>query len=142
VNSQVAYLDTEFDAPTDTLLSIALVLEDGSEFYVVISDHAEDEWVQKNVLPKLVLPAIGRTMAQQKLEAFLKPFDSLHIVADWPQDIAYMAELMITSPGMAITTPRLTWEWERKLNTNASMTPHNALADARALKEMDKGVLT
>lgn len=52
------FFDTEFieDGKTIDLLSIAIVAEDGREFYV---RHAEanfanaDEWVQKNVFPPL-----------------------------------------------------------------------------------------
>ena len=138
-SSAIAYLDTEFDAPTDTLLSLALVLDDASECYLVLADQAEDPWVRENVLPRLGRAPIGRILAQQHLRHFMRPYDSLHIVADWPQDLAYLCELFITGPGEAMPTPRLTFEWARNLDTAASAVPHNALADAHALREMDQG---
>lgn len=52
------YLDTEFyeDGRTIDLISIALVAEDGREFYAVSRDaelHRVSDWVRTNVLPHL-----------------------------------------------------------------------------------------
>lgn len=57
------YLDTEFyeDGRTIDLISIALVCEDGREFYAVSREaqlHRASPWVRDNVLPKL--PPYGR----------------------------------------------------------------------------------
>lgn len=52
------FLDTEFneDGQTITLISIALVCEDGRELYMVSNEfdpEACNDWVKANVLPKL-----------------------------------------------------------------------------------------
>ena len=48
------FLDTEYDGFGGTLLSLALVPEDGGEeFYVVIAGEAEVPWVQRHVMPFL-----------------------------------------------------------------------------------------
>lgn len=52
------FLDTEFSEEPSTikLISLAIVAEDGREFYAESSDfrdHQANDWVQKNVLPHL-----------------------------------------------------------------------------------------
>jgi hypothetical protein len=60
------------------------------------------------------------------------------IVADWPEDIAQFCSLLMTGPGEMVPVPRLTFELVPLggFSTAAnSAVPHNALHDARALKE-------
>jgi hypothetical protein len=46
------FLDTEFNGFGGTLLSLALVPEDGEEFYAIIaSDDPLHPWVERNVIP-------------------------------------------------------------------------------------------
>ncbi len=52
------YLDTEFNQTVDPveLISIAIVAEDGREFYAALSDFSTtacDDWLKANVLPML-----------------------------------------------------------------------------------------
>lgn len=64
------FMDTEFDenGVTIKLISIALVSQDGREYYAEASDGWRPEdcspWVQENVLPKLVGAAAQKTRAQ------------------------------------------------------------------------------
>lgn len=65
---------------------------------------------------------------------------SVHVVADRPDDIHHFCEALITGPGYRINTPPLSLEIRRDLNDAAALseTPHNALSDARALREFGK----
>ena len=45
------YLDTEFDGHNGTLLSLALVAEEGESLHLRTSDRATDPWVIANVEP-------------------------------------------------------------------------------------------
>ena len=60
------------------------------------------------------------------------------IIADWPEDIAQFNALLITGPGMMAEVPGLRFEFVslRGFSTAGnSAVPHNALHDARALRD-------
>lgn len=127
------YLDCEWNDFAGQLISLALVSECGKEFYEVINCPNPTEWVVENVIPKLNKSPIPYGEFSEKLHAFLMGFDAIHIVADWPEDIEWFCTVLITGPGKRLDTPPLTMEIIR-INT-ISRNPHNALEDARALKE-------
>ena len=59
-------------------------------------------------------------------------------LADWPEDIAQFCNLLMTGPGMMIPIPPLRFQLLRLPNFSTaanSAVPHNALHDARALRE-------
>jgi hypothetical protein len=72
-----------------------------------------------------------------KLFGFLNEFTSLHLIADWPEDIAHFCAAIITGPGTMLNIPNFTCEVRRDLSAVNSKLLHNALADARALWEDD-----
>ena len=60
------------------------------------------------------------------------------IVADWPEDLAQFAMLLVTGPGqmVAVAAAHLRLEPLTNFSTAAnSAVPHNALHDARALRD-------
>jgi hypothetical protein len=132
------FIDTEFNEFGGDLISMALVAEDGQEFYEVLNlenDEKYGSWVYFNVVPYLNKDPIDKQVFQAKLWAFINQWDDVHIIADWPDDIKYFCMSLITVPGMCIGTPlNLTMQIDRTLNTESSAIPHNALADARAIK--------
>lgn len=126
------YLDCEFDGFEGPLLSMALVGE-GCEWYEVLQyDSITDDWVAKNVVPHLHKHPIDKQSFKRSLQRFLMQFDSLEIVADWPDDIKYFCQQLITSPGVAINTPPISFVLDRSIEY-VSEIPHNALEDARAI---------
>jgi hypothetical protein len=140
------FLDTEFNGFGGGLLSLALVPEDGTEFYATLAcDEDMLPWVERNVVPYLdhvpvglVAPRISRRDATAKLSHYLAVDPAPVIVADWPEDIAQFCSLLMTGPGEMVPVPRLTFELVPLggFSTAAnSAVPHNALHDARALKE-------
>jgi len=138
------YLDCEFNGYLGELLSLALVCENGRELYLFNIDRLENTigWVKENVLP--VVTARGAeplcsTLDQigPRLEEFFEGDENPHIVVDWPDDIKYLCEVLITGPGEMVGVPRMTFELVR-VDAYPTDLPgavqHNALWDARALK--------
>ena len=127
------YIDTEFNDFGGELISLAMVDENGREFYAVLNCQNPTPWVAENVIPVLGQRFASLRMLQTRMEAWLAEYDSVHIVADWPEDIAHFCRALITGPGMRMDTPPLTLEVRRDLSSEASAIPHNALEDARAI---------
>jgi hypothetical protein len=140
------FLDTEFNGFGGALLSLALVPEDGEEFYVTIaSSQAPEPWVERHVIPFLdMVPASLRARrhapheAAMLLSSYLAVDPDPEIVADWPEDIAQLCTLLMTGPGRMVPIPPIRFRLVplQGFSTAAnSAVPHNALHDARALRE-------
>jgi hypothetical protein len=129
------FIDGEWNSYGGELISLALVAEDGRSFYEVLGCYNPDPWVAENVMPKLGKPWITLESLQEQLELFLRQFefDSVHIIADWPEDIMWFCKVLVTGPGTRLNTPPLTMEVLRV--DTVSKNPHNALADAMALRD-------
>ena len=129
------FIDGEWNSYGGELISLALVAEDGRSFYEVVGCDNPDPWVAENVMPKLGKPSITLQELQEQLELFLRQFEfnSVHIIADWPEDIMWFCKVLITGPGTRLDTPPLTMEVLRV--DTISLYPHNALADATALRD-------
>jgi len=132
------FIDCEFNEFGGDLISMALVADDGQEFYEVLNlenDWKYGSWVFANVVPWLNKDPITKQLFQQKLWQFINQWKEVHIIADWPDDIKYFCMSLITGPGMAINTPlNMTMQIDRELTTESSAILHNALEDARAIK--------
>lgn len=129
------FLDCEFNGFKGELISMALVSEEGHEWYEVLPCKNPIAWVKKNVIPVLGnKPLTGPMRLSQSLYEFLRTFDTVHIVADWPEDISHFCMALLTLPGERINTPPLTMEILRV--DSVSDLPHNALHDARAIREL------
>lgn len=129
------FLDCEFNGFGGELISMALVDEHGHYFYEVLPCSAPIEWVEKNVMPIVQQEPISKECFQQKLNDFLKQYQDIHIIADWPEDLSLFCNSLIIAPGRAIRTPNLSlqlWNIPASLNIISSQA-HNALADAQAL---------
>ncbi|MEO5774879.1 MAG: hypothetical protein ABIQ32_12285 [Sphingomicrobium sp.] len=140
------FLDTEFNGFGGALLSLALVPEDGEEFYVAL--HCADpldSWVERHVAPfidmvpdQLTGPRLTRADAAAALAHYLQADPAPLLVADWPEDIAQLCMLLLTGPGTMVPVPPISFELLplAGFSTAAnSAIPHNALHDARALRD-------
>ena len=146
------FLDTEYNGFGGALLSLALVPEDGGEeFYVTLAcDAPIDPWVELHVLPFLDMVPDGlrserlsRRAAAEALAGWLAYDEAPDIIADWPEDLAQFSMLLVTGPGLMVTVPELTLRFVplQGFSTAANSTvPHNALHDARALRDHVIGV--
>lgn len=132
------FIDCEFNGFGGDLISMALVADDGEEFYEVVdlqNDRGYETWVLNNVVPILYQDSISPRLFIDKLYQFLAQYESVHIIADWPDDIKYFCQALITGPGRAITTPPITLEIDRRLSAEKSKILHNALEDAKAIRQ-------
>lgn len=132
------FIDCEFNGFGGDLISMALVADDGQEFYEVLNlenDEKYESWVFANVVPYLNKKPVTKDVFQRKLWEFINQWDTITIIADWPDDIKYFCETLITGPGTAINTPQdIYFRLDRQLSSEDSCIPHNALEDARAIK--------
>ncbi len=140
------FLDTEYNGWGGTLLSLALVPDDGEELYLTLELSGPlDEWVERYVVPyldtvpqSLTSPRLNRTDAARMISHYLAGDPEPLIVADWPEDLALFNALLVTGPAMMAEVPALQFQFMplAGFSTAAnSKVPHNALHDARALRD-------
>jgi hypothetical protein len=156
------YLDTEFNSFGGDLISLGLVREDGVGMYLVHPQLAAyTEWVAENVVPVLcnVPTHVGINLANWSdqrdstvklgpegyympttanyLQQFFAGDAAPHVIADWPDDIKYLCQELITGPGTMVDIPGITFEVVRVdawPNDIPGAIQHNAYWDALALK--------
>ena len=130
------FLDCEFNGFGGELISMALVDENEKYFYEVLPCMNPTSWVFNNVIPILNKQAIDLKEFKKNLFNFLNHYETIHIVADWPEDFSLFLTTLMLQQGVCMTTPKLTMElWGSDTNlTIDSEIPHNALQDAFALK--------
>lgn len=140
------FLDTEYNGWGGALLSLALVPDDGEELYLTLDwSGALEQWVERNVVPyldmvpqSLVSPRLSRVDAARSVAHYLAGDDDALIVADWPEDIALFSALLVTGPGAMVEIPRLRFQLMTLAGFSTaanSKVPHNALHDARSLRD-------
>lgn len=139
----IYFLDTEFNEFGGDLISLALVSADGKrELYLATDCDSPGVWVAANVMPIISMsgahPAvIYSTEFGRHIAHFLRHDSAPVIVADWPDDIRYFCQALITAPGEMVNIPQLTFELRRVdayPTTLEGAVQHNALWDARALR--------
>ena len=130
------YIDCEWNGFGGQLLSMALVPADDSanKLYVEFElPENIDPWVAENVIPHMD-GLVRKSLAELPfiLQAYLSQFDTVNIIADWPEDIERFCQAMILKPGYRIDTPPLSFQIVRV--DAVSILPHHALWDAKALR--------
>ncbi|MBY8822306.1 hypothetical protein [Sphingomonas colocasiae] len=144
------FLDTEFNGFGGALISIALVPEFGDEEFYAILPMADPvvPWVDRHVMPYLhmVPPALDMTMradeAAHEVARYLAHDPKPVIVADWPDDIAYFCKLLVIGNGVIVDIDDVDFSFLRSPGFSPaanSKVPHNALHDARALRDFVLG---
>jgi hypothetical protein len=133
------FLDAEFNGFGGQLISLALVPEDQDAvpFYEALPCAEPESWVAEHVLPVLQTRPISRPEMITKLAGYLRCDWEPVVIADWPEDIAHMALLMVTGPGWRMPSPRLSFELlDLPLFDSETLSdlPHNAYHDAIALR--------
>jgi hypothetical protein len=131
------YLDTEFNGFGGPLISMAIVSDDGREFYEVVEfEGVIDPWVHQNVIPKLGRLAVPVPVFKTALHAFLRQFRDPLIVCDWHGDLMHFAaSLGGPSPGTSLNYRCRTLLLDGGPSDWPNPMPHNALCDARALRD-------
>lgn len=148
------YLDTEFNGLGGDLISLALIREDGESGYWIVPCPAPIPWVAENVLPVLysnVPDAINTTSETLPIDIaqFLNGDNKPVIIADWPDDIAYLCKALINGSlywdfpgGPMFGLPTMAFEAARVdayPNDIEGCVQHNAWWDAMALREKLQG---
>ena len=140
------FLDTEFNGFGGCLISLALVPEEGDQDYYVVVPMAEEPspWVAKHVMPYLKsVPAmlyneLDPIAAAHDIAAYLRTDPDPEIVCDWPEDIALFCRLLQTGDAEIVDVTSLRFHFLRTPGFSTarnSQVPHNALHDARALRD-------
>jgi len=147
------WLDCEYNGFGGQLLSLALVREDGHSLYIKYETIQEiDPWVAINVMPVIINVPKGVKMQVASLldnrgahmiKEFFGDDPCPVITTDWPDDIKYLCQAMITGPGEMIAVPRIIFDMVR-VDAYPTTLPgairHNAWWDASALKHMFESV--
>ena len=133
------FIDAEFNGFGGQLISLALVPEDEEAvpFYEVLACANPNSWVTDHVVPVLQKQPISRPELISKLATYLRGDSKPMMTADWPEDVAHLALLMLTGPGWRMPSPRLIIELlDLPLFDSAELSsvPHNACYDAIALR--------
>lgn len=147
---QYIYLDTEFTSLnryTAKLISFALVVQGGPEFYVELTDNWNEadcsDFVCEIVLPQLDLTTYGRTTEQARLElqAFLQTLGDVKIASDAPSWDWPMLMNLAGPAGFPANVHAEPFDLNL-LDLDAAHTPdeppHHALLDARLLAQMSE----
>lgn len=136
------FLDTEFNGFGGELISLALVSENGWEFYQVKTKPGKlNSWVQAHVIPFLAIDGhdgkpVGDDIFSDLLAHYLLQFPNAEIIADWPADIEHLCAALTYQGERAGW--RIPGEFKfilKRVSGIKPEIPHNALSDARALKE-------
>lgn len=141
------FLDTEFNGVGGKLISLALVPAIAPEhraLYVklpALDDY--DPWVAERVLPIIDSApcqciAVDWEELPLALNEYLAGMTHPHFVADWPIDLVYLSEAMITGPGTMIDVQRFTCEvfrCEPYPSEREGAIQHNAWWDALCLND-------
>jgi hypothetical protein len=139
------FLDTEFNGFGGCLISVGLAAEHGDQDYYVALPMTEPPtpWVERHVLPYLetvpraLYNRLDHVAAAHDIAAYLSTDPDPEIVADWPEDIALFARLLVIGDGEIVDVSNIRFHFLRTpgFSTSAnSAVPHNALHDARALR--------
>lgn len=140
------FLDTEFNSFGGELISLALVPEFGDQEYYAVLQLSEEPhpWVVKNVMPYLasvppsmICEELPRDVVAREVAHYLAGDPEPLIVADWPEDIALFCSLLLIGPGMIVPMRSLGFYFFSNPGFSTaenSKVPHNALHDARALR--------
>lgn len=126
------WIDCEFNGFGGDLISMGLVDEAGAAFYGVLSCDSPEPWVAEHVMPILGLEPMPLADFQARLCFYLAQYESVHLIADWPEDVSHFCRALITGPGTRLDTPPLTMEVVR-IDASSDL-PHHALEDARGIR--------
>lgn len=133
------FLDTEFNGFCGDLIALALVPEDEAlpPFYAALECPEPTAWVAEHILPVLDIEPVSRDALGHALATYLRNDPEPLLFADWPEDIAHAAMMLVAGPGRRYPIDRIRFELCDAFGFDSaalSQVPHNALSDAAALR--------
>lgn len=133
------WIDCEWNSDGGELISMALVAEDGVEFYEEIKFRQPPHpWVRENVMPHLSRAPLSYTAFQIKLGVFLSRYadSDLTVIADWPEDLERFCRALVLGGGKSTLLFPIQLSCRiGKFSAARSEVPHHALWDARANRD-------
>lgn len=137
------FLDCEFNSFGGELRTMGMIREDGMCLYLGFPrPPLINDWVVENVMPIIdaapmpILEVTPRDGAYA-IHKFLRGIDRPVIISDWPADIAYFCEAIMTGPGMMVALNDIVFRMIR-VQSYPTLLPnavqHNSLWDAMALR--------
>lgn len=129
------FVDCEFNGFGGELMSMAMVSDSGDEWYEVLPlPEFVDPWVTQNVTPVFFASAVSKEAFRASAIEFLKKFKNPTICADWYTDLVHFFSLFAgedhtQSVGYACKAELIL------IDNYQSQIPHNALSDARAIRD-------
>lgn len=132
------YLDTEFNGHGGELISLALVPGHiyTSWYAAVEMTQCVDPWVSEHVLPKLQTNPIPAADFRRGFHAYIARFDSPEIICDYFADAIHFLSLLAgPTYETSIYFPFQMTMLVTPTGQPVSVNPHNALADAIALRD-------
>lgn len=135
------FIDTEFNGFGGALMSMALVSGDGKhEWYQVLPLPALiDPWVAEHVVPLLGKEAMTPAEFRLSLKVFLEQFDQPTIYADWYTDLALFFNAFAGEDHSTSFSFPCRAVLMKDVPDIISAIPHNALADARSIRDWFMG---
>lgn len=133
------FLDTEFNGFGGELISIALVPEnDGlAPFYAAVECKNLTPWVVEHIIPVLDVEQETRSGLVDLFADYLGDDPEPVLVADWPEDIAHAARLLVIGPGLMKPVRNIRFDLVDAALVSSgegSAVPHNAYHDALRLR--------
>lgn len=133
------FLDTEFNGFGGELISIALVPEDDglAPFYAAAECENPTPWVAEQIIPRLDVEQVSRSRLGDRFAAYLIDDPEPVLVADWPEDIAHAARLLVIGPGLMKPVRNIRFDLVDGSLVSSGMgsaVPHNAYHDALRLR--------
>ncbi|WP_168788553.1 hypothetical protein [Paraburkholderia aromaticivorans] len=130
------FLDTEFNGVKGELLSVDLVSkrDRGLPYMPWVADHVVPFLYSSRVPDKTV----SCKEAQAALTEYFSDEAEIAVVADWPVDVQYFSELLLTGLETMIDIPGIKFE-VRGIDADPTICPgavqHNAMSDAIARRQ-------
>jgi hypothetical protein len=140
------YIDTEFNGLGGSLISMALVTDEGNEWYEVLNlpeGETPDPWVAEHVVPFLDKEPVDGIYFTTSLGTFLRSHRDIEIIGDWPADFEHLCATL--SHYGAMHDFSMPFEFRMTFIKGSpeikSKIPHHALSDARALRDWHQSTL-
>lgn len=130
------FLDTEFNGFGGQLISIAIVSDQSRDELYVVRDLPSNmhPWVKEHVVPYLLQSPSPDYILKDKLVNYLNKHRGEVIVADWPEDFIHLLALLCEPNGVQYNVGDLKLQLIRQSDP-VPLIPHNAVSDARALRD-------
>lgn len=132
------FVDCEFNGFGGALISMALAADDGREWYEVLPlppEHMIEPWVLQNVVPILGKAPISHASFRRSLQAFLSQYQKPTIVADWYTDLVHFFDAFAGRDHSESFSFPCQAQLVSSVPGYAPAVPHNALSDARAIRD-------